>query len=585
MENESLLHRPRPLQPHQEQHDGNEITDNILFPAASPSLFDPDYIPTRTKPSLRTFDESDWAILVLILSIVFCIGVRWHFAPISFTALFWPGETVKSIGSLVQSHNFAVFLTFLVLIMVTTWSVLRHGRSVYVLDHICWQPPNHAKVPHDLFIQKATASGAFSEESLNFQKFLLNHNGLSDETYLPPLCFDPHHPLRSAIDEATTGIFSALDLLFSEHASFDPRRDLDLLIVSCASFTVQPSICARIANRYKLKPSHRAYELSGMGASGGMLGIDLANEIMLSRDNLHAVVVSTDNCCSNFYFGDQHDYLVANTMWRWGVSAALLSNTSKSRQTARYKLLKSIRTNCAFNDSCFSSIQNEEDEFGQVGLRLSRTLRKPMGVALRMNINQLCPYIIGAQDQLLMTLNRMLSLFSNAPQRKKRYTINFTKYINHFCIHAGGLKLIADIKHNLHLNDEQISPPLSTLFRYGLLSGSSQWYQLALLERKKKINRGDKIWQLSYGSGFVVVSATWLALKGSEREPLGQVWPEALEDPEYDYVKAYREWSAQVQRSNSVHPESHESSSLSMYINEPDVRLRNSDGIILIPVS
>jgi hypothetical protein len=61
------------------------------------------------------------------------------------------------------------------------------------------------------------------------------------------------------------------------------------------------------------------------------------------------------------------------------------------------------------------------------------------------------------------------------------FVISFNKYIKHFCIHAGGYKLINDIWGNLGLNEQDLEPSFSTLYRYGLLSGTSPWYQLSFL--------------------------------------------------------------------------------------------------------
>ncbi|MCI28161.1 3-ketoacyl-CoA synthase 5-like, partial [Trifolium medium] len=40
-----------------------------------------------------------------------------------------------------------------------------------------------------------------------------------------------------------------------------------------------------------------------------------------------------------------------------------------------------------------------------------------------------------------------------------------------------------------------------TLHRFGNQSSSSLWYELAYLEAKEKVKKGDNIWQLGMGSG------------------------------------------------------------------------------------
>lgn len=77
-----------------------------------------------------------------------------------------------------------------------------------------------------------------------------------------------------------TAVFGAMDALFNEYESLDIRHKLDILIICCPSFTTQPSICAHAVNRYKLKPSIRCYNLTGMGTASGILGIDLAQDLL-----------------------------------------------------------------------------------------------------------------------------------------------------------------------------------------------------------------------------------------------------------------------------------------------------------------
>lgn len=43
------------------------------------------------------------------------------------------------------------------------------------------------------------------------------------------------------------------------------------------------------------------------------------------------------------------------------------------------------------------------------------------------------------------------------------------------------------------------------------MSSSSIWYVLANIETVQGVRRGDRIWQLAFGSGFKCQSAVWRA--------------------------------------------------------------------------
>ncbi|KAG6427320.1 hypothetical protein SASPL_111562 [Salvia splendens] len=74
------------------------------------------------------------------------------------------------------------------------------------------------------------------------------------------------------------------------------------------------------------------------------------------------------------------------------------------------------------------------------------------------------------------------------------------KGMEHFCIHAGGEAVIEAIGERLRERDVEASK--MTLCRFGNTSSSSTWYALAYLEAKGRVERGDKVCQLAFGSGL-----------------------------------------------------------------------------------
>merc|ERR1719329_1446634 len=90
---------------------------------------------------------------------------------------------------------------------------------------------------------------------------------------------------------------------------------------------------------------------------------------------------------------------------------------------------------------------------------------------------------------------------------------NFSKGIDHFCIHAGGRAVIEGVQKNLSLSDKQIAPSMNTLKEWGNTSSSSIWYELEWVERFGGLRRGDRILQIAFGSGFKCNSAVWVAMR------------------------------------------------------------------------
>ncbi|MCO5571701.1 hypothetical protein L7F22_025448 [Adiantum nelumboides] len=113
----------------------------------------------------------------------------------------------------------------------------------------------------------------------------------------------------------------AIDDLFT---SVDVKpHDIGILITNCSVFSPTPSLATIIVNRYQIPVDVKSFCLSGMGCAAGVLALDLAHRLLLTRPRTYALVVSTENVTQNLYRGNHRSMLVTNCLFRAGASAML----------------------------------------------------------------------------------------------------------------------------------------------------------------------------------------------------------------------------------------------------------------------
>lgn len=74
-----------------------------------------------------------------------------------------------------------------------------------------------------------------------------------------------------------------------------------------------------------------------------------------------------------------------------------------------------------------------------------------------------------------------------------------------------------------------MEPALVTLHRFGNQSSSSLWYELAYLEAKERVKKGDKVWQLGMGSGPKCTSLVWKCVRPIVGEAQKGPWDDCID--------------------------------------------------------
>ncbi|KAK9182707.1 hypothetical protein WN944_025853 [Citrus x changshan-huyou] len=397
------------------------------------------------------------------------------------------------------------------MVFLGTLYFMSRPRKVYLVDFACYKPEPERQCTREIFMERSEQIGCFSEENLAFQKKILERSGLGQHTYFPEavLRVPPNPCMAEARKEAEMVMFGAIDELLSKTGV--KAKDIGILVVNCSLFCPTPSLSAMIVNHYKLRGNITSYNLGGMGCSAGLISIDLAKQLLQVHPNSYALVVSMENITLNWYFGNDRSMLVSNCLFRMGGAAILLSNRSSDRRRSKYQLIHTVRTHKGADDKCYNCVFQREDDTKRVGVSLSKDLMAVAGEALKTNITTLGPIVLPMSEQLLFFATLVAKKVFK--MKIKPYIPDFKLAFEHFCIHAGGRAVLDELEKNLELSEWHMEPSRMTLYRFGNTSSSSLWYELAYSEAKGRMRKGDRTWQIAFGSGFKCNSAVWQALR------------------------------------------------------------------------
>lgn len=387
------------------------------------------------------------------------------------------------------------------------------------------------QVTKDEFIELARKSGKFDEASLEFQRRILDSSGLGDETYVPKSIGSSENTatMKEGRAEASAVIFGALDELFGK-TNLRPK-DVGVLVLNCSLFNPTPSLSAMIINHYKMRGNILSFNLGGMGCSAAAIALDLARDMLQANPNNYAVVVSTEMVGFNWYPGKDRSMLIPNCYFRMGCSAVLLSNRRRDRRRAKYRLDHIVRTHKGADDRSFRAVYQEEDAEKHKGLKISKDLVEIGGDAIKTNITTLGPLVLPISEQILFfsTLAWKLLRGGAAQPPAKPYIPDYKLAFEHFCVHAAGKTVLDELQRNLKLSDDNLEASRATLHRFGNTSSSSVWYELAYLEAKGRVRKGDRVWQLSFGSGFKCNSVVWKAMRKAKTPAQGP-WIDCIDN-------------------------------------------------------
>jgi len=423
---------------------------------------------------------------------------------------------------------------YLVLIMATSifaaiafWCHRSFGRkpSVYCIESAVFVPPESWRITREQQTNIAAAQGCYNEESFSLMERTLAKSAIGDSAHMPPV-YAPSldgktkvvPTMADARGEAEAVVFPIVQEVLDK-CKLAPR-DIDFLVVNCSLFVPTPSLCAMICSKFGFKEDIRSYNLGGMGCSANVISVDLAKQLLQNQPGTRALVVSTEIITPNLYKGNDKSMLVQNTLFRVGGAALVLSSSRRDAPRAKYELVFSGRAQVS-DDAGYNAVFQHEDSEGHRGVALSKEIVKVAGHAMKAQFSQLGPHILPLSEQAKVGFNIVLAALTKRANSagftdKKPpapYVPDFSKAVEHFCIHAGGRAIIDGVQKNLGLADKYMEASRQTLYDWGNTSSSSIWYEMEWLERFGNMRRGDKTLQITFGSGFKCNSAVWRVLR------------------------------------------------------------------------
>ena len=85
-----------------------------------------------------------------------------------------------------KSEILSVGWKALALMALVVWTLMRSEQPVYLIDFACFEPPRSWRITQEDTLECLRAQDAYTDESMAFQKRLMDQSGVGEETAWPP---------------------------------------------------------------------------------------------------------------------------------------------------------------------------------------------------------------------------------------------------------------------------------------------------------------------------------------------------------------------------------------------------------------
>ncbi|XP_050387423.1 3-ketoacyl-CoA synthase 19-like [Argentina anserina] len=399
-------------------------------------------------------------------------------------------------------------------------------QCCYLLAYECYKAADDRKLDTSSCLKIVLRNKNLGLDEYRFLLKTIVNSGLGEETYSPRnvMAGRENCPgLGDALLEMDDIFFTTLDNLFNGNRV--SPSEIDILIVNVSLFSPSPSLTARIVNRYKMKSSIKAFNLSGMGCSGSLVAIDLVRNMFKTYKNMIALVVSTESVGPNWYSGQVKPMMLANCLYRSGGCSMLFTNKRGLRHLALLKLKCIVRTHLGSSDEGYGCSFQVEDKHGYRGFNLSKSIAKVAAKALTMNLRVLALKALPVTELFRYALTSRLQKKASTKEVVS-VGLNLKAGLDHFCIPPTEAAVVNGIGKRLSLNDYDLEPSRMALHRFGNTSSGGLWYVLGYMEAKKRLKKGNKILMVSFGAGYECNNCVWKVLRDLDD---ANVWKDCID--------------------------------------------------------
>jgi len=392
---------------------------------------------------------------------------------------------------------------------------------MFLLDHATYCPPAATRTTLEELVSAWERLTHLSEFKFSDPKTLKALRKFGSATGVASRCVPPNlvptdpaafsTSFEAAAAESSTCMVAVVEQVLAKTGL--AATDIDILVTTGSTFHPVPSLESMLVNALKMRPDVKSYHLGCMACAAGALGINLVQDLLKANPNSIALFVPHENVTRGCYLGSDMNKFLANGLFGMGAAALLLTNKPSLARKAKYQLLHSTRAHVGQDDRVYRSMGIFEGD--PAGDRIKYNADVPMAAAkgIRAAVAMVAPKVL-SWGQLAAAAKTEVVRKMWGPDATPPYTPSFAdSTIDHFLLHPGSHGLLKGFMKGLRLTVDKTLPSAAALRDYGNTSPSSTYYVLAYLEALVGVKQGQKLMQVSVGTGVKAGVNVWKALR------------------------------------------------------------------------